>query len=182
MSHQILRTPGAALAAAAVLLEQCRDFVATITPGAYTTPCELMFNGTIGQHVRHALDHFNAALAGLDGATIDYDHRQRDTVIERDPSAAARAIDDILAVLDGAPESSPDRGVTVRVMISSEGDECELGSTFAREIAFAAHHAVHHHAMIAAIAHTLSVPVPPGFGKAPSTIDHERRTTGRSRI
>ena len=175
MSHQTLRTPGAALASAAALLEQCQSFISTIGVGAYTTPSPVMFNGTIGQHVRHALDHFSAALTALDGATIDYDHRERETAIERDPTAACRAIAEIIGALDGAPSTTPERPVSIRVMISGDGDECELASTFAREIAFATHHAVHHHAMMAAIAHTLSVPVPAGFGKAPSTIDHERR-------
>jgi uncharacterized damage-inducible protein DinB len=178
MSHQTLRTPGAALASAVALLEQCQSFVASIGAAEYTTPSPLMFDATIGQHVRHALDHFAAALTALDGSTIDYDHRERETAIERDPGAARRAIADIIAALDGAPSSTPAQPVSIRVMLTSEGDECELASTFAREIAFATHHAVHHHAMMAAIARTMSVPVPAGFGKAPSTMDHARRAPG----
>jgi hypothetical protein len=59
-------------------------------------------------------------------------------------------------------------------MLSGEGDEAELTSTFAREVAFATHHAIHHNAMIAAIAASFGVTIPAGFGKAPSTVNHER--------
>ena len=63
---------------------------------------------------------------------------------------------------------------SVRVMVSAEGAEASLGSTLARELAFAVHHAVHHNAMIASIAGELGIACPAGFGKAPSTANHER--------
>jgi hypothetical protein len=175
MPEQTILTPGAALSSAAALLDQCRAFVGSIAPAAYTTPCAIMYDATIGQHVRHALDHFIAALAALDGATIDYDHRARDTAIERDPAEAVRAIDGVLTALRTAPPAAADRPVAVRVMLTAQGEECELASTLGREIAFAAHHAVHHNAMMSTIALSIGVAVPPGFGKAPSTLDHERR-------
>jgi hypothetical protein len=61
-------------------------------------------------------------------------------------------------------------------MLTSDGVDAELGSTLGRELAFATHHAVHHHAMLGAIAAELGVATPPEFGKAPSTIRHERDT------
>ena len=42
--------------------------------------------------------------------------------------------------------------MTVRCMLSAQGDEQRLRSSLAREIAFASHHATHHHAMMASIA------------------------------
>jgi len=63
--------------------------------------------------------------------------------------------------------------VRVRVMLCADGQHAELGSTLGRELAFAAHHAVHHHAMVAAIAAEFGLSAPDGFGRAPSTIHHE---------
>lgn len=180
MTNQTVLTPAATLASAAALLDQCRTFLTGLKSGDYTTPCPVMFNATIGQHVRHALDHFDAALTGLSGATIDYDHRERETAIEKDPAEARRAIGRIIDAIHGAPPKAADRTVVVRVMLSGDGEECELASTFGREIAFATHHAVHHHAMMATIASTLGAPAPQGFGKAPSTLDHERRSSSRT--
>jgi hypothetical protein len=63
--------------------------------------------------------------------------------------------------------------VTVRVMVSSEGRTSDLGSTVGRELAFAAHHALHHHAMMKFIADSFGCITPADFGKAPSTVHHE---------
>jgi hypothetical protein len=68
-----------------------------------------------------------------------------------------------------------DQSVAVQVM-TSPGTEVCLRSTIAREIAFATHHAVHHQAMMRAIAKELQAEcLDASFGVAPSTIDHERR-------
>ncbi len=65
--------------------------------------------------------------------------------------------------------------VRVRVMVGADGSTAELRSTLARELAFAAHHAVHHHAMVRAIAAEFGREMPEDLGKAPSTLHHERR-------
>jgi hypothetical protein len=59
-------------------------------------------------------------------------------------------------------------------MLSGDGHEAELESTLGRELVFATHHAIHHHAMMSAIASEFGIKVGPDFGKAPSTINHER--------
>jgi len=64
--------------------------------------------------------------------------------------------------------------VIVRVMLTSDGQDTTLPSTFGRELAFAAHHAIHHHAMIKAIAEEFGIATPAEFGKAPSTLNFER--------
>lgn len=165
---------GRVAACADALLAQARSFVEHAR-AHFTTPCAAMMNGTIGAHLRHNLDHFGAAVNAADDASpIEYDHRARGTPVETDPDAAIAVIDTIrarLADLRRAP--SVDRPVAVRMMLTAGGEEATLSSTLARELAFAAHHAVHHHAMMAAIAHAHGLSIPPGFGKAPSTLNHE---------
>lgn len=159
------------------LLAQSRAFVEHAR-GCFSSPCAAMMNGSIGAHLRHNLDHFAAAIGAFDDASpIDYDHRARGTPVESDPDAAIGVIDALRArlaelTLDGAP----DRDVVVRMMITSGGDEAALRSTLARELAFAAHHATHHHAMMAAIGMAHGLAIPQGFGKAPSTLNHESRS------
>lgn len=162
------------IACADSLLAQAREFVDRCRE-RFASPCAAMMNGTIGAHLRHNLDHFGAAIvAATDPSPIDYDHRARGTPVETDPDAALAVIDDLRARLASMRESVPDDApVTVRMMLSSDGDEAWLRSTVARELAFAAHHALHHHAMMAAIAHAHGLGVPAGFGKAPSTLHHE---------
>lgn len=133
-----------------------------------------MHGATIGQHVRHTIDHYAAALAALYGRPIDYDHRERGTNIEGDRAAAINRLDELAGIIRAVTVQRSASVVRVRVMIDSgSGEEAEHASTLGRELAFAAHHAVHHHAMIAAIVRDFGLDVPPGFGKAPSTLHHE---------
>ena len=166
--------PGATLPAAAAMLAQCRSFVEGLGADVYAEPCAAMFGASIGQHVRHSLDHFAAALDAFEGGVIEYDRRERDTDVEKSPEVAVGTIDVLASLIHAIDGRQADRLVTVRVMLSDDGAETDLTSTFARELAFASHHAVHHHAMIASIAGHLGLSVPEGFGKAPSTLAHER--------
>lgn len=171
--------PEAAAAAAAAVLGQCEAFLGGLSESAYTAPSARLMGSTIGQHVRHSVDHFAAALRALEGEAIAYDHRERNTPIESDLAAASARIRELRDALRGIGGSACAERVRVRVMLTSEGDEAELHSTLARELAFAAHHATHHHAMMAAIASEVGAACPAGFGKAPSTLHHERSSGGR---
>jgi len=65
-----------------------------------------------------------------------------------------------------------------------DGDtnELELSSTIGRELGFAVHHAIHHMAMVKIIAvKTIGLDakdIPPDFGRAPSTIQHDNDEIG----
>lgn len=159
--------------AAAAMLDQCAAFIRDLPESTYARESRSM-KGTIGKHVRHSLDHFKAALnAGEDGV-IDYDHRAREVPMETDPNVALRAIEDLKSFVKGLDAESMSARVRIRVMVTGDGTETELDSTLARELAFASHHAIHHHAMLGAIAAELGVPVSEDFGKAPSTISYEK--------
>lgn len=165
------RAPTAA--AACAMLEQCASFVRLLTDEAYMRPSARMFGSTVGQHVRHALDHFESACAGLEGETIVYDRRARGTAVETSREAALELIGRLTGRIGGVGVSQASRPVLVEVMLSAGGDEARLESTLARELAFASHHAIHHHAMMASLGLEMGVSCPAGFGKAPATLHHE---------
>lgn len=168
-----------AAAAAVCLLEQCAEFVGALDDTAYRHTSAAMMGGTIGKHVRHCLDHFAAVVAAARGSgPIDYDHRRRDVPMETDRAEARRAIGALVCSLRSIDASASSIPVTVRVMLAADGAEAAVPSSLARELAFASHHAVHHHAMMKVIADELGVPCPAGFGKAPSTLNHERTSAG----
>jgi len=172
-------TPVPLVAEAAIaVLEQCEALLESLSDEAHRQPSNAMGHSTIGQHLRHALDHFNAILAvsadesGEDGP-IEYDRRQRGGSIETDRAAALQGLAE---ARERIANLHPDRlyePARVRVMLSADGVEAELPSTLARELAFAAHHAIHHQAMMGAIAREQGLSTPPGFGKAPATLNHE---------
>ncbi|MCC5785376.1 MAG: hypothetical protein JJU33_01590 [Phycisphaerales bacterium] len=162
----------AVLRAADALLAQAEAFVRSLAPGDITRPSPELGGGTIGQHARHVIDHYNALLVGE--SPVDYDRRDRDTPVERDAEAAAKAIAQMRGELSGLKPETLGESVSVRVMLTGDGREAVLGSTFARELFFAGHHAVHHFAMMRAIAVGLGREVEPSFGRAPSTVNNER--------
>ncbi len=158
-------------AAGMAMLEQCAAFVGCIGDREYATDSRTHKGGTMGKHVRHVLDHFRAALDGAAGETvIDYDHRARNVPMETDRRAALEAITALRGRLAALPDTDMTQAVRVRVMLSGDGAEAELSSTLGRELAFASHHAVHHHAMLKAIAAEFAIDPGEEFGKAPSTI------------
>ena len=54
-----------------------------------------------------------------------------------------------------------------------QGQLADLKSTLGRELFFATHHAIHHHAMMKTIGREFGIEAPAGFGTAPSTIKFE---------
>jgi hypothetical protein len=165
-------------AAAAALLEQCAEFVRAAGGEAYAGPSRVLPGGTIGKHIRHTLDHFRAALEGPLAGVIDYDHRERDTPMETDPAEALAAIEALRGRILELGAADLERPVRIRIMVSGDGREAELGSTLGRELAFAAHHAVHHQAMLGAIAAEYGIARGEELGRAPSTVHHEKGRNG----
>jgi len=167
-------------AAAGALLAQCEGFVLDLPDAAYTAESVTLRGGTVGKHLRHTLDHFAAALGWATGGevasqdAIDYDRRERNVPMETDRHAAIAGIAQLRERLAEVSLQALDAPVRVRVMVSGDGQEAELRSTLGRELAFATHHAVHHQAMMQAIAREFGLEAAGGFGKAPSTLKFER--------
>lgn len=164
------------VAAADHILGQCADLIARTNGETLSAPSRVLPGGSIGKHLRHIMDHFAAAAeAAATGLSIDYDHRERNVPMERDPRVAMEAIASVRARLRDAASKPMNTPVAVRVMLTGTGEEAELRSSAAREIFFAMHHAVHHQAMMRAIAAEFGMDVDVDFGKAPSTLNYERQ-------
>lgn len=170
--------------AALALLEQAVTFIESIDDASYSRASRLLPGGTIGKHFRHIVDHFAATLAPLrtpaqcECVVIDYDRRERNVPMETCRRTAVTEIKAVMDELARAHDGASEGIVTVRVMLSADGAERDFRSTLGRELAFASHHAVHHHAMIQVIAVELGLRSPDGFGKAPSTLKFERTMPG----
>lgn len=160
-------------AAADAILEQCAAFLAEVPDPKYTSPSTTLAGGTIGKHARHVLDHFRAALTTPACDPIDYDHRTRGGRVETDPAAARDEIDHLRSIVQSLDEPAMNTQVTARVMLTGNGETADLRSTLGRELFFATHHAIHHHAMMKSIGREFGIEAPAGFGTAPSTLNYE---------
>lgn len=160
--------------ASSQILTQLGALVSSLSDGEYTHESEVVAGGTIGKHVRHALDHFDSAVRTAPGDVIDYDHRERGTDVETSRASAEREVGSLVADMSRLDEAALSERVTARVMCTCDDTCAELGSTRGREIFFAMHHAIHHNAIIKAIACELGAELDPSFGMAPSTVNHEK--------
>jgi hypothetical protein len=154
---------------------------------AFTKVCPIV-GASIGQHYRHSMDHIELAAliaSSTEGQTqgreLHYDLRVRGGTLEKNLGMSRQRIVDVVDVfksLQTGNEITP-IPITVYFNLSADSDdEIGLPTTVGRELGFAAHHAIHHMAMVKIIAlQTLGMnesDLPRGFGKAPSTLLFDR--------
>jgi uncharacterized damage-inducible protein DinB len=152
------------------LLTELETVVQGLPPDAYCERPAPAVSGTVGQHVRHCLDHVDAFLSNRPAMFLSYDHRDRGTAVETDPSAAATRIRALRSELQRwAAMRSLDEPVQVVSQLSRDGDVIVSWSTLARELSFVISHTIHHQATIAVLLDMFGRRVPDGFGHAPST-------------
>lgn len=104
---------------------------------------------SVGEHLRHGLDHVACFERGLADGCIDYDCRDRDplveTEIERCRARFAEARDFLIALDPGMLSQAID----VRQTAAPGAVPTEARSTIARELAFLSGHTLHHLALAA---------------------------------
>jgi len=149
-------------------LDDIASLVLTIDETSYVASPMPAISGTIGEHVRHCLDHIAALVAWQPTDTLSYDRRVRGTAVERDPADALRQILRLKAALQRWRGRAIDDPVRVTSLVAPD-QRVDGWSTLGRELAFVASHTVHHQAVIALLLCALDRPVPERLGYAPST-------------
>jgi len=161
-------------------LQQELDVINVLNDDTYRAPSNGPFTSSIGTHIRHNLDHFEAFFAGMDGAKIDYESRSRDRMIEELPERAKQTLVAYIKKLETLRHLE-DADLEVREE-SDDGveDRRWLMSSVGRELQFLLGHTVHHNALIAMIVHGHGCDFPESFGVAPSTQRYERERSASS--
>jgi hypothetical protein len=150
-------------------LDEIGALLMTVPSGIYTARAESGVSGSLGEHVRHCLDHVSTLLAADASTTMSYDRRRRGTTIEHDLAEALQQILRLKAALERWATRSLDEPVRVSSLIDPSGASLAGWSTFGRELAFVLSHTIHHMATMAAVLALHGVAAPAGFGYAPST-------------
>lgn len=146
---------------------QLNDALDQLTDMEYTQPSKILFNATIGQHVRHIIELFQCLDKGYDEGVVNYEKRKRDYRIETDKDFASSLLRRIYRNLD-----KPNKTITLEAEDYNETVETvAIPSNYYREIAYNLEHTIHHMALVrVGISEVSSICLPAEFGVAYSTI------------
>jgi len=120
----------------------------------------------------------DAAVAG----DLNYDHRERGTLIESDRFAGLNATRALREDYQQLSEGCLERELDVTCKTSYAASDSQVSpSTVGREIMYVVAHAVHHYALIGIMGGLMGLKMPVGFGVAPSTMKHQADLTNPHR-
>jgi uncharacterized damage-inducible protein DinB len=153
------------------LLRQAITLVEDHVGDQYTTVSQKVFSSSIGQHIRHCVEHYEEFIVALaSGRDLNYEQRPRDLTVETNRQAAISRLLHIHEVLATLPDAQKELGVW------DTGAESPALSSVSRELQYLLSHTVHHCALIAIIASEAGLVLPTNFGIAPSTLKHRAST------
>ena len=142
------------------------------SPDSYMKSDPGTFGSGVGPHMRHVLDHYASFISGVELGIINYDDRERNTLVERSLDACIQKARELLATLHGLAIDG-DAPVEVIASANTFGGKADLSeSTLARELQFLASHTVHHYALIAIASRLQGIMPDKQFGIAPSTLKY----------
>ena len=165
------------IAAAMESLRQGEVLLGAISDEQYRCRLPVAFNASIGGHYRHCLDHFRILLDAVNSPEVNYDHRERGTLVEHDRFAALNATRELIEGYDQLAASVVAQPINVVCQTSYLTQSSQASpSSIGREIMYSVAHAVHHYALIRIMGGVMGLTMPPGFGVAPSTLKHQQET------
>lgn len=138
----------------------------------YTACAKPGFESSIGQHVRHVIEHYRCFFEQLPSAVICYDERIRQIQLELDGHLASTLIETELtrSLLEFPLDNMP-KSIELCDMLAGG----KVVSSVGRELVFLQSHATHHIAMIAAMARFMGFSPKQNVGIAAATLDFMER-------
>ncbi|MEP7343445.1 MAG: DinB family protein [Acidobacteriota bacterium] len=155
------------------LLEQGLNLLGQIDDRLYRCVPAGLAKAGVGGHLRHCLDFYGSFLRGVGAGKIDYDHRERNELVEKDRATAIEKIETTIAQLRRLALAEGGQVVLVKL----EGEQAQDSSAWARssvsrELQFLLSHTVHHYALIAMLLRWQGFEPALDFGVAPSTLKY----------
>lgn len=150
---------------------QLSDSLDQLSAQQYTQPSTVLFNATIGQHVRHIIELFQCLDNGYADGIVNYEKRKRDYRIETDKKLASELLHNIYTSLN-----KPDKELILEASYDDESNSTiSVNTNYYREIVYNLEHTIHHMALIrVGINEVSTVVLPEGYGVASSTIKYRK--------
>lgn len=160
------------------LLRRFISIVEAVTDSQYILSDQPLFNSSIGAHMRHVLDHYQALIDGLPSGHVNYDVRTREKSIEVNRGIAIKKLTETIAFLEQLEVDNKSILVSMDIGESSAADVIPQHSTLGRELTFLYSHQIHHEALIGFILRVLNITsIDNDIGLAPSTLKHSVKIT-----
>ena len=158
-----------------VYLEQGLDLLRTLEDQAYTSAQPPYHESSIGDHLRHCLEHYTSFLNGFDAGMIDYDARARDLRIATSRFFASQTIQDLIVRLHALPQD--DKPLRVKMDCDKDAEHTDPWSlsSVKRELQYLLAHTIHHYALIAVLLRLQGYTAHEDFGVAPSTLKYRKQ-------
>ena len=126
----------------------------------------------VGPHLRHCIDHFRLLLDDWASGRVDYDARQRDPRLERDPQSVLGALGAISASLAAIGPADLSRPLLVTQSVAPGRPPLASPTCLERELAFLSGHTIHHIALMVVSAREAAAELPRELAIAYSTGAH----------
>lgn len=155
---------------------QLESIFSTIDNLQYSMSLDSFSGSSIGKHVRHIFDFYACVLNGSRCGKLDYNERDRNSLIEQDIIAAKVSFRQLAVEIEKKNINQPLIVVT-DFFCNNAVDRPLVNSSVGRELMYAFDHAIHHLAIIK-MGIKISFPnliIPQHIGVAPSTIKYHSK-------
>ncbi len=134
----------------------------------FTQPIPILEQQTIGQQVRHIIEHWQILIENYNSDFINYSNRKRDITIEQNKESS-------ISLLQALLQQSTKENRTLHIV--SLDESTVFTSSYYRELDNVAEHIIHHAAIIkmAILSIDADYKIPSSFGYAPSTISYKKQ-------
>ena len=161
------------------LLSSGAAVIRSISGRRYASQRYSMSTASVGQHIRHIVDHYVCFLDGIEAGRIDYTKRSRCRKTEEDRQFALQTIEAVKERLLGYESESrlTDElgGLSLSYDIQGSGEQVTVHTTPVRELMFLLSHTIHHYSSIALLLRSNGIAVPDSFGVSPSTVRYREK-------
>lgn len=150
-----------------LILEQGIQLLESISNESYSQKRQNM-DASIGEHVRHILEHYELFWEGIKLGHIDYDNRKRNPELESNRLFAVQSM--IAYVSKFQNQTLTLEPLTISQNYHPNQPIPIVISNMTRELMFLISHTVHHYAIISILVKLDGGFVPKGFGFSPATL------------
>ena len=152
------------------VFHQLDESLRNLSEAQYRQPVKILFDATIGQHVRHIIELYICLYNGYETGVVNYDKRKRDIRIETDKDFAIELMEMITSNLDKF-----NKDLLLEASYDNHSAAVPVATNYYREIIYNLEHTVHHMALVrVGINEVSTIAIPDDFGVASSTIKYRK--------